>query len=111
MQQIIRKIHFHIKRSQLAYNLYQEHRKFYQALRIYKANKAIYLLLIENGDLWNNVPDNSVIEYIFHLEDWFEQFDYLVASSVINLDDEFLFNRFEHSPPFSGKIMDVISNL
>ncbi len=111
MQEIVKKIIFHIKRSQLAYELYQEEKKYYQALRIYKANKAIYLLLIENGDLWNNIPDKSVMEYIFHLEDWFEQFDHLVTSSVINLEDEFAFNRFENSPPFSSKIIDLINNL
>ncbi len=111
MHQITKKVIFHIKRSQLAYDLYRKEKKLYQALRIYKANKAIYSLLVENGDLWNNGLDRSIIAYIFHLEDWFEQFDHLVTSSVINLEDEFVFNRFKHSPPFSSKIIDLINNL
>ena len=109
MNETIKNILFHIKRSQLAYDFYKKEKKLYQALRIYKANQAIYTLLIENGHLWKHVPDNSIIEYIFHLEDWFEQFDHLASSVKFNLEDEFVFNRFEHSPPFSNKIIDLIT--
>lgn len=111
MKDIIKKIIFHIERSQLAYDLYKKEKKYYQALRIYKANKAVYSLLIENGHFWKDVPANSIMEYIFHLEDWFEQFDHLTSSSVLGLEDKFVFNRFEHSPPFSNKIIDFINNL
>ncbi len=112
MQEIIsRNVIFHIQRSQLAYDLYIKEKKFYQALRIYKANKSIYKLLTENGHLWNNIPGKSITEYIFHLEDWFEQFDRLKGSSVIDLEDEFMFSRFQESPPFSNNIIDLINNL
>jgi hypothetical protein len=102
---------FHIERSQLAYSLYVKEKRFFQALRIYKANKEIYSLLNRCAYLWNDSIRSTIFEYLFHLEDWFEQFDNLRSSRSFNLDDEFVFGRLSSSIPYPSAIIDVISKI
>ena len=102
---------FHIERSQLAYSLYVEEKKFFQALRIYKANKEIYALLTRCAYLWNDSIRGRIFEYLFHLEDWFEQFDDLRNSQSFDLEDKFVFNRLPGSIPYPGAIIDIISKI
>ena len=99
---------FHIERSQLAYSLYVKEKKLFQALRIYKANKEIYALLTRCAYLWNDSIRSRIFEYLFHLEDWFEQFDNLRNSCSFNLDDEFVFNKLPGSISYPSAIIDII---
>jgi hypothetical protein len=109
MQTIIRQILFHLDRSMAAYKLYASEKKYYQALRIYKANKDVYFLLTNHADLWKE-SETLVIEYLFHLEDWFEQFDELVRTKNPALENEFIFTRLEGSPAFPSGIYQAIKN-
>lgn len=95
-----------IKRSELAYSHYVENKQYFQALRIYKANQKIYELL---NEFIFSCPDqlvSDVINYIFHLEDWFEQFDQ--HSSGKQLSDRFVFDRMDYSIVFPSDFKQLI---
>ena len=110
MNEIIQKILFNLERSETAYKLYAPGKKYYQALRIYKANQTIYALLIANTHLWTDIKE-IMMKYLFHLEDWFEQFEEEVRIKKPNLDSTFSFRRFEDSSPFPAGIYESIKSL
>lgn len=103
-QKIIRAI----ERSNLAYKLYLEDKKYYLAKRIYKSNLKLYNLLEEflYNEEFGNVEE--VLLFLFHLEDWFEQFKTLELSlgDTLNLESEFVFNRLKHSPKFPSHFLN-----
>jgi hypothetical protein len=88
-----------IEISQLAYEDYSLGRTFFLAKRIYSVNKIIY------NELWEYVEHSNdnvkgISEYLFHLHDWFEQFDQ-AATKVKLPTDTFIFERWENSKSFS----------
>lgn len=96
-----------IERSQAAYELYKAEKKYYQALRIKKANIRVYELL-ESFLLECQENEISVIQnYLFHLDDWFHQFVELEKSNL-SLESEFIFERFDSSPSFPRDIIETI---
>lgn len=107
MDKLTHKIKKAIYRSQLAYDFYAENKLYYNALRIYKANQKVYDLL--NKYIYKCDDENSyaVTSYIFHLEDWFEQFKELELG-MPKLEDNFVFIRLENSPAFPKNFPDVI---
>lgn len=88
-----------IGRSQKAYELYISEKKYFQALRIKYANTAIYELL--EIYLYECTEDEIewVQQYIFHLEDWFNQFEKL-ENDLPSLESEFVFQRLKDSPEY-----------
>lgn len=110
MNEIIEKILFNLERSSTAYKLYNSGNKYYQALRIYKANQTIYTLLISHTHLWQDINE-IMITYLFHLEDWFEQFDEEVSNKKPNLNSHFVFMRLEDSPAYPAGINETIKSL
>ena len=100
-----------IKRSNKAYTYYLKNKKYYQAKRIYKANEIVYNLLGEYLFIADKSYHDDIIDYIFHLEDWFEQFsvhENLLKDSL-NLDSHFSFIRKEESPSFPKQFVDELS--
>jgi len=97
--EIIKQIKVLNRRSEFAYQEYFKNRKYYQAKRIYSANKEILDLLREFQFLCEEDLLEDVNHYIFHLEDWFLQF-YELEKRVEDLDDNFVFERLEHSFKF-----------
>jgi hypothetical protein len=81
-------------RSQLAYSSYCQNKLYFKALRIHKANQEVYDLLSKYIYKCDDAIIDVVVSYIFHLEDWFEQFKFL-ESSMPKLEDEFVFVRFD----------------
>ena len=97
-----------IERSDLAYKLYLNDKKYFQAIRIYNSNKMIYTIL-ESMLLEDNSLDNKkIIDFLFHLDDWFSQFNETVKSHSYSLKDTFVFERIEGMFPFPK---DFISEL
>ncbi|OCK52663.1 hypothetical protein BA768_11135 [Chryseobacterium sp. CBo1] len=96
-----------IKRSEYAYQLYTEQKQYFQALRIYKANMIIYELLNEYIFECNEAYLNLAFEYLFHLEDWFCQFD-MEKSKVKNLDQHFAFTRLKESIAFPKNFKNTL---
>ncbi|MGC4130435.1 MAG: hypothetical protein QM564_12975 [Bergeyella sp.] len=97
-----------IQRSELAYSSYRQNTKYFQALRIYKANKIVYSLL-EIFLLECNREDVEIIcEYLFHLEDWFNQFDCEVQKGNIELSHNFIFERLEYSISFPKHFKTIL---
>jgi hypothetical protein len=99
-----------IERTTRAYNLYKEDRMFYQALRIHKANKQVYELLVQFSHTCEESILKDVHNYIFHLEDWFEQFDKFVTETI-QLEDVFVFERLKNSIPFPSDFIDKLNSL
>lgn len=91
---------FAIERSQLAYNLYVEDKMYYQAMRIYNANTRIYELLERYLYEVDTKGKEEVCDYLFHLEDWFAQFDKQVETLQPELEDEFIFERLTKSKAY-----------
>lgn len=110
MNEIIQKILFNMERSEAAYKLYVPGKKYYQALRIYKANQTIYSLLITHSHLLNDIKE-MVMTYLFHLEDWFEQFEQEVRIKQPRLNTHFVFKRLESSPAFPLGIYESIKSI
>jgi hypothetical protein len=91
----------------MAYELYMTEKKYYQALRIWEANKETYKLLLVFLYDCNEEELETVLNHIFHLEDWFNQFE--ESKKVVpNLESEFFFTRFKGSPKFPKHIIDII---
>lgn len=99
-----------IDRSAGAYELYKVDKMYYQALRIFSANKKLYDLLVEYSFLCEESIVKEVHNYIFHLEDWFEQFNHS-ATSLVQLEDVFAFERLKNSIPFPSDFINKLKSL
>lgn len=97
-------------RSTSAYNLYREDKMYYQALRIFSANKKTYKLLVQYSYDCDEAKLKEVHNYIFHLEDWFNQFN-KHANNSIELEAEFVFERLKNSIPFPSDFINKINSL
>jgi hypothetical protein len=104
---ILSNLLFHIERSQKAYEYYLKDKRYYQALRIFRANEKIYSLITDNAYLWDEEIKELIYQYIFHLEDWFEQFRFLEKKQP-DLTDAFIFERLNGSPSFPKGIVDKL---
>ncbi len=96
-----------ILRSTRAYELYKKDRMYYQALRIFNANKKIYKLLIKFS---YSCDEDFLIythDYIFHLEDWFLQFDKYQNKNP-DLESIFTFERLKGSIAFPINFINLI---
>lgn len=96
-----------ILRSQMAYKFYLNDKKYYQALRIFRANETIYYLLEEFLFECETSQLDEIFEYIFHLEDWFESFKSMEKTKPA-LEDIFIFERLEGSPGFPGSFVENV---
>jgi len=105
-----KKIIREIQRSTNAYELYKEDKMYYQALRIFSANKKIYKLLVQYSYDCEEAILKDVYNYIFHLEDWFNQF-HKYADKPIELEAEFVFERLKNSIPFPSDFINKINSL
>lgn len=103
----INKLQKAIGRSQSAYELYVSEKKYFQALRIKFANTSIYELL--ESYLYECTEDEieGVQQYIFHLEDWFNQFEEL-ENDLPSLESEFVFQRLKDSPEYPKRFVNKI---
>lgn len=95
-----------IQRSENAYQYYLDSKKYFQALRILKANQIIYELLNEFIYSCKDEELEAVETYIFHLEDWMHQFQREQEGK--NLADSFVFERLEGGIPFPKKIKEIL---
>lgn len=100
------KLYRAILRSEHAYTSYLEHRQYVQALRIYKANQEVYTLLTEYLYSCEEQLIAEVIQYLFHLEDWFEQFH--AAQVGKKLEDLFVFQRLENGIAYPKGFKDYL---
>lgn len=101
------KIERSVRRSEKAYQLYLENRMYYQALRIFKANILVYELLEEFLFECENSEVDIVIDYLYHLEDWFENFE-SSKRAEIELEEKFAFERLENSLPYPEGFLEKI---
>lgn len=96
-----------IQRSEKAYLLYIKNKRFFQALRIYKANLKVYALLEEFVFECEEQYLDQVYEYLFHLEDWFESFNAAqIAEPALN--DVFVFENLPNSPRFPSNFSEDV---
>jgi hypothetical protein len=107
MKATVNKLKIAIGRSQAAYNLYVSERKYFQALRIKAANLHVYEILEVYLYECDESEEEAVQRYIFHLEDWFNQFGELEKEGP-KLESEFVFERFKNSPEFPKTFVDKI---
>lgn len=89
-----------IQRSEFAHVEYKKNKKYFQALRIYKANQLVYQLLEEYLYVCEKEDIEEVCKYLFHLEDWSNQFQYETQNKNIELSKEFVFQRLAFSIPY-----------
>ncbi len=97
-----------IYRSELAYANYCDQKLFFQAFRIYKANKRIYLLLEEYLLDCPNDLKQDVCIYLFHLEDWINQFEYHYTNT--NPTSVFIFERWNGGIAFPKEFVQLLKN-
>ncbi|PZD76620.1 hypothetical protein [Mesonia sp. K7] len=96
-----------IRRSEIAYNAYKDQQLYYQALRIYQANKQLYNFL-EAYLLECEVSDqDDVCEYLFHLEDWMNQFREHEEKNK-NYTSVFVFERWKGAIPFPKEFVEKL---
>lgn len=89
-----------IYRSQKAYDIYKKNTSYYNAKLIYNANKNIYSHLLELLEMKiSNVELAEVVNYLFHLERWFLQFEELEKKTE-RIEDNFIFDPFPDHIPF-----------
>ncbi len=103
----ITKLQIAIRRSQAAYNLYVPEKKYFQALRIKSANLNVYEILEVYLYECEENEKEAIQQYIFHLEDWFSQFEELEKAEP-DLESEFVFERFKNSPEFPKTFVNKI---
>ncbi|MCG2419769.1 hypothetical protein K8089_12110 [Aequorivita sp. F47161] len=107
MQSIKKKLIRAINRSQAAYSLYISDKRYYQALRIKHANEKVYALLEAYLYECDDKDVETIHQYLFHLDDWFNQFNNLQKEQK-DLEAEFVFTRYPDSPGFPKTILDII---
>lgn len=99
-----------ILRTEAAYTSYVESKRFHQALRIFSANQYIYEVLC-NYSLECPIEFlEEVFNYIFHLEDWFAQFESLMVSKP-QLEDVFVFNNLQFGIHYPRNFKELLQNL
>ena len=96
-----------IKRSEKAYKAYQEQQFYFQALRIYRANSQLYGLLEDYLLVCEEMEQDKVCEYLFHLEDWMNQFKEHEEKNK-NYTASFVFQRWEGAIPFPKKFVEKL---
>lgn len=86
-----------IQRAEVAYQKYKISPNYHHAKHIYHANKIIYeeLNRLLSQPVNSSYDIRQIIEYLFHLEDWFLQFEEL-ENSIEDLEQEFIFMRFKN---------------
>jgi len=97
-------------RSQMAYELYGRNKMYYQAQRIYKANIEVYNLLQEFLYIAEPKDSKAIINYIFHIEDWVEQFNSSVHILEPRPEDLFVFERLLNSIEYPKDIYKIIKS-
>ena len=96
-----------ILRSEKAYTYYKDRKRYHQALHIFKANEIVYEMLVAYSLTCEKKLLDPVFDYIFHLEDWFEQFLQLKASKPA-LEDSFIFSQLENNISYPKNFKDQI---
>jgi hypothetical protein len=104
----ITKLKKSILRSETAYKKYLAGKEYYKALRIQKANKMVYKYLVKIYSKETTINDALFLSYIYHLEDWFEQFEDLRLKENPSLEDLFVFTRFKDSPEFPTTFLNEL---
>lgn len=99
-----------IERSDLAYQLYLKEKKYFQAIRIYNSNKLIYSILESILIEENSLDKNEIINFIFHLDDWFSQFNETFESRSFALNEIFVFERIDGMFPFPKDFVLMLIN-
>jgi hypothetical protein len=99
-----------IERSELAYQLYLNDKKYFKAIRIYNSNKLIYTILESMLLEDNNLDKKNIINFLFHLDDWFSQFTDTVESLSFELNETFVFERVEGMFPFPNDFISELKN-
>ena len=79
-----------IVRTQKAYELYKRETIYLCALRIYSSNKKIYNLLEDFLKVCDSNILEDVVIYLFHLDDWFNQFEETKRKLKPGLEDIFI---------------------
>lgn len=98
-----------IKRSEFAYQLYCESKKYHQALHIFYANQIVYDELnglLEKEELSDGIL-KLTINYLFHLEDWFLQFSILEVE-IISPEQDFSFLPLEDNISYPANFLEAI---
>lgn len=99
-----------IERSELAYQLYIKDKKYFQAIRIFNSNKLIYNILESILLEDNDIDKKKIINFLFHLDDWFSQFNEAIESRSYLLNDTFVFERVEGMFPFPKDFISELKN-
>ena len=98
-----------MQRAEVAYQKYKICPNYHHAKHIYHANKTIYeelnKLLSQPANFSYDIK--QVIDYIFHLEDWFLQFEKL-EGSIEDLEQEFIFMPFKSFISFPQNFKESI---
>ena len=82
-----------IERAEKAYSFYLISRKYFNAIRIRNANILIYKILEDILIDDNYSMKHEIINYLFHLDDWFAQFEETYKINSPLLEDLFFFQR------------------
>lgn len=96
-----------IRRSEKAYKAYQEQQFYFQALRIYRANRKLYGLLEDYLLVCEEREQDEVCEYLFHLEDWMNQFKEHEEKNK-NYTTSFIFQRWEGAVAFPKQFVEKL---
>lgn len=100
-----------ITRAEKAYSEYLNDKLFYQAQRILKANTVIYSLLEAYLLECEESQMGETIKYLFHLEDWFQQYNESIETKKPELEDTFIFTRLKKSPPYPKNFINSLKKL
>jgi len=96
-----------IYRSEEAYQAYQQEKIYFQALRLYKANIAIYEILESYILECDESEKEGICIYLFHLEDWMNQFkDH--EQNINSYTSHFVFERWEGAVSFPRKVVQKL---
>ena len=102
-------IYHNMTRSNRAYQMYKNKSTYYNACHIYNANKIIYDSL--NQLLIDDLSEKElqeVINYIFHLEKWFIQFDN-EKNKIKDIEETFIFQAFDDHIPFPKNFFKIFN--
>jgi hypothetical protein len=98
-----------IERSENAYEAYRKQQLYFQAIRIYQANIQLYGLLEDYLLECEDTEQEAVCEYLFHLEDWMNQFKAYEEKNPA-YTSSFIFDRWEGAIAFPKQFVEKLKS-
>ena len=101
--ELIAPLHLQMQLSQMAYKKYLHNKIFAHAASLYKVNKRIVRLILNNSVLLPEDLKGELVRLVNHYDIWFVQFKLHKKKIKPEADDEFVFQQADDQCAFPAE--------